>query len=73
MKSLYLLKGGESSFTRDRQRTHKKQSEKLSNAREKISLKRAVADADCVANAPEDSLTSAERSLIIWGFDLLGS
>ena len=39
----------------------------------RLRLKRAVADADCVVKAPEEPLTSAERSLIIWGFDLLGS
>ena len=41
MKSQYLWRDGGRFFTEDRQRTHTKQSEKLSNAREKILLKRA--------------------------------
>ena len=41
LKSQYRWSDGGRFFTEDRQRTHKKQSEKLSNAREKILLKRA--------------------------------
>ena len=41
VEAYLILKGGGRFFTEDRQRTHTKKSEKLSNAREKILLKRA--------------------------------